>query len=136
MGYKIAALLLAVLAWQAVGVRSAEASGVNGTWMIRDLVLNIFDCQNTVCGRIVWVNDPNRRPSQCGKTIVWGLASEGSSKWTNGSILDPDNGKTYKLSASLEPDGMLRAHIYKGLPLFGKTEVLKRVDPQSLAGYC
>jgi uncharacterized protein (DUF2147 family) len=136
MGRRVAAFLLASLAWPAVGVRSAEASSVNCNWMIRNLVLNIFDFQHTVCGRIVWVNDPKRRPSLCGKTIVWGLASEGSSKWTNGWILDPDDGKTYHLSASLDPDGSLRARIYKGLPLFGKTEVLKRLAPNSLAGQC
>ena len=43
---------------------------VDGPWMIRGLVLNIFDCASLVCGRIVWLEDPARRASQCGKTIV------------------------------------------------------------------
>jgi uncharacterized protein (DUF2147 family) len=115
------ALLLTVIASQAVGVQGAEASSVDGTWIIRDLVLDIFDRQNLVCGRIAWMRDPRRRPTECGMTIVWGLASESPSRWTNGSIFDPDDGKTYRLSASLQPDGLLHARIYIGIPLFGQT---------------
>jgi hypothetical protein len=66
----------------------AAASPVDGAWMIRDLVLNIFDCQHLVCGRIVWIKDPARRPAQCGRTIVWGLEPKTPSSWTGGSILD------------------------------------------------
>jgi hypothetical protein len=56
-------------------IGQAEASHVDGTWMIRDLVLN-FDCQRAVCGRIVWIGDAARRPAQCGQTIVWGLEAQ------------------------------------------------------------
>jgi uncharacterized protein (DUF2147 family) len=133
---KTAAFLLAALVCQSVGAERAEASPVNGTWIIRDLVLTIFDCEDRVCGRIAWIRDPNRRTSECGRTIVWGLMSDGPARWTNGSILDPDDGRTYRLSASLRPDGVLDARIYKGVPLFGRTEVLRRVDAQSLSGRC
>jgi hypothetical protein len=43
---------------------------------------------------------------------------------------------TYHLSASYEPDGTLRARIFKGIPLLGKTEILKRVDVKELVGRC
>jgi len=39
----IVVLLLTVLG--SFGVESAAASSVDGTWIIEDLVLNIFDCQ-------------------------------------------------------------------------------------------
>jgi uncharacterized protein (DUF2147 family) len=130
----IVALLLMVLA--AFGVESAAASSVDGTWVIEHLVLNIFDCQNLVCGRIVGIQDPARRPSQCGQTIVWGLASAGPAEWTGGSILDPDNGEIYRLSATLQSDGTLRARIYKGLPMLGRTKILKRTDLRSITGRC
>ena len=45
-------------------------------------------------------------------------------------------GRRYRLSAVYEQDGTLRARIFRGIPLFGKTEVLKRVDLHSLAGMC
>ena len=114
----------------------AETLPVDGAWIIRDLVLDIFDCQNLVCGRIAWIKDPARRASQCGRTIIWGLAPHSPSVWTGGSILDPDNETTYRLSATYERDGTLHARIFKGVPLLGKTEILKRVDIRSLADRC
>ena len=53
-----------------------------------------------------------------------------------GWIVDPNNDKTYRLSAVYEPDGTLHARIFKGVPLFGKNEVLTRVDLRSLKGLC
>jgi hypothetical protein len=55
---------------------------------------------------------------------------------TAASILDPNDGKIYRLSAVYEQDGTLRARIFRGIPLFGKTEILKRVDLHSLAVVC
>jgi uncharacterized protein (DUF2147 family) len=130
--WRIAACLLAALALS----RDGDASAVDGAWKIRGLALHIFDCQRQVCGRIVWLNDPTQRPSQCGRTIIWGLEAKGRNEWDGGSILDPEDGKTYRLSAVYEPDGTLRARIFKGIPLFGKTEVLERVDLRSLVGLC
>jgi uncharacterized protein (DUF2147 family) len=128
-----ASLLAAVLMTRAA---KAEASPVDGTWIIRDLVLHISDCGRLVCGQIVWLQDAKRRPSQCGKTIVWGLEARGPNEWAGGSILDLDKNRTYNLSATYEPEGTLRARIFKGIPLLGKTEILKRVDVEELVGRC
>ncbi len=129
---RIAMCLVAALALS----RDVEASPVDGAWSIRGLALHIFDCQRLVCGRIVWLNDPAQRPSQCGRTIIWGLEVRGRNEWGGGSILDPNDGNTYRLSAVYEPDGTLHARIFKGIPLFGKTEILTRVDLHSLKGLC
>ena len=133
---RIAVLLLVVLAGAGLGIGRAVASPVDGTWVIDDLGLTLFDCQDLVCGRIVSINDPHRRPSQCGRTIIWGLAKVGPAVWTGGSILDPDDDTQYKLSAELQPNGELRARIYKGVPLLGRTKILRRIDRASLAGRC
>src|SRR5271157_2336226 len=128
----IAALLFVALACAALGIGCAVASPVDGTWIIDDLGLDLYDCRNLVCGRIVWIKDPNRRPSQCGRMIIWGLGVAGPSEWTGGSILDPDDDTTYQLAATLQPDGALRARIYKGIQLVGKTKILERIDLGSL----
>ena len=67
---------------------------------------------------------------------MWGLEASGPNSWTGGSILDPDDNNIYGLSAVLEPDGALRARIFRGVPLLGKTEILKRVDLDSFTGQC
>jgi uncharacterized protein (DUF2147 family) len=133
---RIVACLLASLALLMTGIGKAKASSVDGTWIIRDLALHIFDCEPSVCGQIVWIKDASRRQSQCGMTIIWGLETKGPAEWTGGSILDPNNGKTYRLSATYEPDGTLHARIFVGVPLFGRTEILKRVDVRGLIGRC
>jgi uncharacterized protein (DUF2147 family) len=133
---RIAGCLGVVAALVSTGIGKAQASHVDGTWRIRDLALNIFNCHDAVCGRIVWIGDPGRRPAQCGKTIVWGLKAEGPNQWAGGSILDPDDGNTYRLSATYETDGTLRARIFKGVPLLGRTEILRRVDVRKLTGRC
>jgi uncharacterized protein (DUF2147 family) len=86
-----AALLLTALVTSAFDIGNAQASSMHGTWRIENLVLAIFDCQPKICGRIVWIGDPARRRSQCGKTIVWGLSPSGPSQWKGGSIFDPDD---------------------------------------------
>jgi uncharacterized protein (DUF2147 family) len=53
-----------------------------------------------------------------------------------GSILDPDDDKTYRLTATLQTDGTLHARLFKGVPLFGRTDILKRVDIRSFPGRC
>ena len=53
-----------------------------------------------------------------------------------GLILDPNNGRTYQLLATYEPDGTLRARIFKGIPLVGKTEILRRADIRELVALC
>ena len=131
-----ASAVMAMLLLSLLGIQEAETSPADGAWLINDLVLDIFDCQHLVCGRIVWIGDPARRPAQCGKTVVWGLQAQGRNEWADGSILDPDDGRIYRLAATLETDGTLHARIFKGVPLFGRTEILTRVDIRSLTGRC
>jgi uncharacterized protein (DUF2147 family) len=135
-GARLAGWLLAAFLWQSTSFDAAGSSFIDGTWRIDDLVLDIFSCDKLVCGRIVWIGDAARRPSQCGTTIVWGLKSTGPSEWRDGSILDPDDGATYSLSAKFQRDGTLRARIFRGIELIGRTKILQRVPLRSLAGWC
>jgi uncharacterized protein (DUF2147 family) len=133
IGKLFAACMIAAVAWP---VGAGAAPPADGQWLIRNLVINIFDCANLVCGRIVWLGEPAKRASQCGRTIIWGLERQSPSVWTGGSILDPNDGKTYRLSATYEPDGTLHARVFLGVPIFGKTEILKRIDVKALTGLC
>lgn len=114
----------------------AIASPVEGNWAVSDLVLNIFNCQAVLCGKVVWTKDARARQRDCGKTIVWGLSPSDAKTWSGGSIYDPTDGNTYRLSATLASDGTLHARIYRGVPRFGKTEILRRIAPKSLEGWC
>jgi uncharacterized protein (DUF2147 family) len=82
------------------------------------------------------MKDVAKRPSQCGQTIIWGLSQTTQNEWAGGAILDPNDGKIYQLSATYELDGTLHARIFKGIPLFGKTEILNHVDVRNFTGQC
>lgn len=131
-----AVCLSAVLVVLLVGLGSAEASRADGTWMVDKLVLRISDCEQFVCGSIVWMEDAAKRTAQCNRTIIWGLAATTQNEWAGGTILDPNDGKTYRLSATYEPNGTLHARIFQGIPLLGKTKILNRVDMRGLNGQC
>jgi uncharacterized protein (DUF2147 family) len=131
-------LIVLVLCMASIGSSRAHASPADGTWLLRDkLAIQISDCEGGLCGRIVWLKNPAlRTPAMCGRTIVWGLVPEGPSQWASGWIYDPDDGNTYHLSATLQPDNTISARIYKGIALFGETKILTRVTPADLPGRC
>jgi hypothetical protein len=66
--------------WRGLKISSwpVAAAPVDGKWAIQDLILEIYGCQNFVCGRVAWTKDPHRRELDCGRTIVWGLSRRGS----------------------------------------------------------
>jgi uncharacterized protein (DUF2147 family) len=126
--------MLAILACMGATLSVAHASPADGTWLFKDkMAIQISDCENALCGRIVWLRNPAlRTPAMCGRTIVWGLVPEGPSQWSNGWIFDPEDGNTYHLSATLESDDTISARIYEGIALFGETKILTRVAPADL----
>lgn len=52
-----------------------------------------------------------------------------SAEWDGGDILDPENGKLYRVRLRLSADGrQLDLRGYVGLPIFGRTQRWIRVD--------
>src|SRR5215213_1369251 len=99
------------------GGGAARALGPEGTWIISDrVVIDIFGCDNVLCGRVVWLRNPKLQTAEmCGRTIVWGLTPSGPEQWVDGSLFDPEDGSTYSLSATLLSDGTISARIYEGI---------------------
>jgi uncharacterized protein (DUF2147 family) len=135
---RLAALAACLSLWTSWPAGGARAETPDGTWIISDRVaIQVFGCENLFCGRIAWLRQPNlRTPQMCGRTIVWGLTQTAPGQWSDGSFFDPENSTTYNLSAALQPDGTISARIYDGIALFGRTEILRRIDPHSLSGWC
>ena len=58
-----------------------------------------------------------------GLTIIWGLERTKNHVWSNGQILDPTNGKVYRVMLTLANDGRsLRARGYLGFSVLGRTQ--------------
>ncbi|GAA0704432.1 DUF2147 domain-containing protein [Dokdonella soli] len=64
-----------------------------------------------------------------GMTILWGVSKDGD-VWDGGQILDPKNGKTYKVKLTVTDNGQkLDVHGYIGFALLGRSQVWERKSP-------
>jgi uncharacterized protein (DUF2147 family) len=106
-----------------------------------------------MCSRILWLLVPRNPQGQlqrdkknpdpalrsrplCGLTILWNLQPTGPDSWGDGWFYNPDDGKTYNVSAKLASPDVMIARIYVGIPFLGKTKTLVRVPRGTSAGWC
>jgi len=128
----------AVLVSLQCAAASAQAPVPDGTWLVGQRVaFDIFPCQSALCGRVAWLRNPALRTTEmCSRTIIWGLSSAGPSQWNGGWFYDPENGATYRVSAHVDDPDRISARIYKGIAMFGRTEIMTRIAARSLPGWC
>ena len=145
-GIRLFVLTVCLILLMAVGAWAQETPGDAGLgqWLTEGdkAVVEIFKCEDRYCGKIVWLKKPknpdgsdvldteNPDPSKRNRTViglnlVWGFRYDESKGWVDGSIYDPDNGKTYSCKMNLEGD-TLKVRGYVGISLFGRTTVWKR----------
>ena len=132
----------------------AWAAVPEGVWLIdAKAAVQIFDCNGLLCGRILWLQiprdpqgqlnrdknnpDPTLRQHQlCGLTILWDLHPTSPDRWGDGWFYNPDDGKTYRVSAQLTSADVITTRIYLGIPFFGQTKLLSRVPHGTSTGWC
>jgi uncharacterized protein (DUF2147 family) len=147
-------LPMAVLTLLAFSHATAWAAVPQGVWLMDARVaVQIYSCAGLLCGRLLWLqiprdpqgqldrdkNNPNpalRQRRLCGLTILWDLRPAGPQRWGGGWFYNPENGKTYNVSAQLTSADVLVARIYRGIPLFGETKILARVPHGTSEGWC
>jgi uncharacterized protein (DUF2147 family) len=129
----------------------AAAAGPQGVWLTEDGdgAVEILDCGTALCGRIVWqkaplradgsldIDDRNPNPALrqqpiCGLQIISEMRRSGPTAWGEGRIYDPDSGKTYQATMTLEEADALRLRGYIGIPLLGASQLWRRA-PAGLA---
>lgn len=137
------------------GARATASTPVtNEVWLMDSQVaVQMFDCGNLLCGRVVWLLIPQdaqgvltsdqRNPDPalrqrpiCGLTVLWALNPKGTDRWESGWFYNPYDGKTYRVSARLTSADLIVARIYRGVPIFGKTKTLQRVPHGTVKGWC
>jgi len=63
-----------------------------------------------------------------GMTILWGAKKDGAS-WGGGQILDPENGKIYRVTLTPRDGGQkLEVHGYIGIPAVGRSQTWQREE--------
>jgi uncharacterized protein (DUF2147 family) len=124
----------------------ADPGPVFGPWLTENKrgVIELFPCADKVCGRLAWMIEPMRHGAPavdednpkpelrqrplCGMTILGDFRETEPNHWEDGWIYDPDSGKTYHATMTLEQNGTLRLRGYIGIPLFGESQHWTRAD--------
>jgi uncharacterized protein (DUF2147 family) len=140
-------LLLTAPAW------AAAPDSILGVWYTqdRDAKVQIYKCADRYCGKIVWLEEPNYPPGSkegipgtpkidinnpnprlkavplLGLTFMRGFAYVGDSEWKDGTLYNPEKGKTYRGQISLASPDQLNLRGFVGISLFGRTSTWTRV---------
>jgi uncharacterized protein (DUF2147 family) len=81
--------------------------------------IEIERCDRELCGRVIWLKEPNdtagkawkdilnpdaskRDTPVCGLQILGGLKREANGDWTGGWVYDPEEGKRYNLEITVK----------------------------------
>lgn len=138
------ALALSFLFFPAQMLWAGGNDAVLGKWYTTDkgAIVEIYECGDKLCGKIVWLADPNKEDGTpktdinnpddkkhnnpiIGLNMLKGFEKDGEYKWDEGSIYDPNNGKTYDCKMTLDGN-TLEVRGYIGFSMFGRTETWTR----------
>ena len=134
-----------------------DADAVVGKWLTADgkAQVEIVKDGDSYGGTIVWLKEPlypaddakgmagqtkvdRENPDAALKTrpiiglpLIAGFKYAGDSVWNDGTIYDPESGKTYSCKMTLMMDGRLKVRGYIGISLFGRTEIWTRPAPEA-----
>lgn len=127
-------------------------AGVNdilGVWLTqdKDAKIEIYRCAAKYCGKIVWLAEPVypagskegvpgtpildtknpdtvvRNKPLVGKEILYDFQYVGDDAWKDGSIYDPDDGKTYRGSMQVLSRHKMEVRGFIGFSVFGSSTI-------------
>jgi uncharacterized protein (DUF2147 family) len=122
-GLGVAVMAAAVCA--AGSARAAEATGLWYDHTGRGAV-EISKCGGQLCGRLVWLKDPQHAKQVCGIQIIGDVKPMANGAWDGGWIYDPE--RDSKFSVELTPVGAqdLKVVGYMGTKWLSETMIWKR----------
>lgn len=115
-------------------------SAVQGVWIDAkgEGAVEIGPCGEKLCGKIVWVKDPNDKsgkplvdllnpePSKkkrpiCGLPVIGDLKRQPDGSWDAGWIYDPNEGKSYDLELTAKSADRIQIKGYMGMKFLNET---------------
>jgi uncharacterized protein (DUF2147 family) len=137
----VAASLAGLLA---VAPSLAGAESPQGLWVLddRSTVVEIMQCESQLCGRVVGVAGASRngafvpdgrriaagqsRRPLCGSVVFDGFRDAGGDRYVGGRLFNPEDGRFYDATATVESADTIRVRGYVGAEMFGRTRYLYR----------
>lgn len=141
--FPVAALLLALapVTGALAADQKADPSAINGIWQSKSGgYVQIHPQGDHWVGTVVGSSDGvarydknNPDPKLKGRrlldvTLLKGLKYQGDNEWDDGSIYDPNNGKTYSAKATLKGPDTLEVRGYIGISLLGRSQTWHRIS--------
>ncbi len=125
--------------WQAVDDDTKQPTGwflirqQNGvyTGIIAKMFLKPGEDPNAVCDQC---KDDRKNHPWLGLELIRGMQQESADKYAGGTILDPRDGKVYKATMTVSPDGQtLTVRGYLGVELLGRNQYWQRLPDSATA---
>lgn len=129
-------LLLLLFCFTSSFAQSGESSKITGTYFTENNKAKVAITQsgNKYIGTLIWTNIPNaldkNNPDKnqhqnklVGKVILKDVEYSGDNEWKKGKIYDPESGKTYNCTITLDNKGNLKVRGFVGFSLLGRTTV-------------
>ena len=119
---------VAVMAAAACAAGSVQAAEPIGLWFDHTGrgAVEISKCGGQLCGRLVWLKDPQHAKQVCGIQIIGDVKPMANGAWDGGWIYDPE--RDSKFSVELTPVGAqdLKVVGYMGTKWLSETMIWKR----------
>ncbi|OKL41676.1 DUF2147 domain-containing protein [Pontibacter flavimaris] len=124
----------------------AQSLSPIGTWTNEEgkAKFEIYKCGEKLCGKIVSLKEPlrNGKPKLddnnpdkklrskplIGLRFMEGFEYDGDNKWDDGTIYDPESGKTYSCYMKMTGKDKMEVKGYIGISLIGRTQYWTRVE--------
>ncbi len=123
-----------------------NANKILGTWLNENgkAKVKVVKRGKKFYGKIIWLKEPKDKNGKAkldkenpkkelrskpivGLEILKNFKYVGNKKWENGTIYDPENGKTYSCYMEMKNNNLLKIRGYVGISLLGRTTMWTRV---------
>jgi uncharacterized protein (DUF2147 family) len=132
-----------ILLWS---ISLSLAQGIQGIWWTENQQgkVQIYEHQGKFFGKIVWIKEPlkngkpvtdaynpnpklRQQPVQ-GLVILHNLSLSSANLYENGTIYDPNNGKSYSLKITQKDKNTLELRGFLGISLLGRSQTWTRAQ--------
>jgi uncharacterized protein (DUF2147 family) len=119
---------VAAFAVAAAGASPAFAVEPTGLWYDHTGrgAVEITKCGNQLCGRLVWLKNPEHASKVCGIQIIGDVKPMGNNAWDNGWIYDPERDAKFSVEITLVGPQALKVVGYMGTKFLSETMMWKR----------
>lgn len=140
-------LVLSISVTFLYGQGGSEGDKIIGEWLVGSgkAHVKIAKYGEKYGGKIIWLKTPTyedgkpkidkNNPDKIKKTLpllglsnLLGFVYMGNNTWEEGTIYDPENGKTYSCIIKMDNVNTLKVRGYIGIQMVGRTDIWKRVQ--------